>query len=154
MDFKKTQKEYTENKIPTAWENVVMTEKKAELLIYDILVQCMQSFEDISLELSNEEPIVAVLKNWARNENIKFGTNAITLKSTDNETLIINCQYDMWKLSEDLEMIANDLFGSLNLDKVGESIIEGNVDIPDDEVDELLNGIQKKKVPFINKELK
>lgn len=146
MDYLKERTNYTENVIPKVWENVVFNEKKAELLIYSLLVQCMENFADISLEVS-DEPIMAILKNWARNENITFGSNAITLQPTENETLIINCQYDMYKLREDLETISSDLFGTINEDNINKTL-QGNIDISDEDFIELFNGIQKKKVPY------
>lgn len=152
IDYLKERTYYTEKIIPNVWENVVHNEKMAELLVYDLLVQCMESFEDISLEITDEH-IMAILNNWARNENISFGSNAITLQPSENGALIINCQYDMYKLKEDLETISRDLFETIDEKNIDENL-NGTIDISQEKFDELFNGLQKKKVPYTNKEQK
>lgn len=152
MDYFKERNQYTEELIPQVWSTLVYNEKKAELLIYDILVRSMESFADIYLELS-DKPLIAILNNWTRNECNSFGTNAITLEQKEDDTLIIKCQYDMYKIKEDLKMISVDLFGTIDYENISK-ITHQNIEIPNDEFDELLNGIQKKKVPYINKEQK
>ena len=44
MEYKAKQEEYTSHKLPNAWNEVVRTERKAELFIYGLLLKCMENF--------------------------------------------------------------------------------------------------------------
>lgn len=146
MKYTETQKQFTDILIPEAWENVVKMEKLAEILVYNVISQCMENFEDVSIDLPVDEPIGAVLKSWARDEQLGFGKNALTLTSKDDGGVILSCVYDICKLREDLEMMSTNLFGTLDPDKVGGKVMEEDIDISDDKINSLVGGIQRKRI--------
>ncbi len=146
MEYEIIRKEYTDKKLPQAWQGVVQAEKKAEILVYGLMTLCMNSFEDVVVELEKGNPVGKVLRSWANDSTTGFGSNAITLDTKEDGTIVVSCVYDMWKLREDTE-VCIDLFGSLDEELVGEKVIEANIDIPDEEISNLLGGIQKVKSP-------
>lgn len=152
MKYKEIQKYLTDTKIPQVWEEAVATEKTAEILVYTIMAQCMERFSDVAIELSADDPVGAVLRSWTHDEDIGFGTNAIYLEQKVDGTLILGCTYNIWKLRDDVEIMATNMFGTLNLNNVGDAVIDADTELPDNKISTLLAGIQKKKVPIRNKE--
>ena len=140
--------------MPNAWNEVVRTERKAELFIYGLLLKCMENFSDVSIELSEDNKIGRVIRSWARNENTEFGNNAIYVIAKDDGGIILGCNYDLWKLRDDIEMMSSDLFGTIDPEKIGDKIIDEDVHIPEIEIDSLLSGIKKKLIPTTKKEVK
>lgn len=148
MKYKDIQREFTDVKLPEVWQKAVRIEKMAEILIYNIMFQCMDSLSDVTIELTSSNPINAVLRNWARDEEVGFGTNAISLTEKEDGGLILGCTYDIYRLRDDIEFLADYMFGSIDLDKVGDKVIEDDIEISDNELNSLFSCIQKKKVPL------
>ena len=148
MKFEEARNEFTDVRIPNAWQQVVATEKTAELLVYGVITQCMETFSDVAIELESSDPISVALKTWTLDEKVGFGTNAISITDSENGKVVLGCTYDVWKLIEDLDMMATDIFGTLNPERCGERVIDDNsIDIPDEKLNALMGGIQKKLVP-------
>jgi len=146
MDYQKTCEFYTANEIPRVWKKAVETEKLAELLIYHLVADCLESFSDVFIELKSEEPVAKVLMSWKRKEQIDFGKHAIQLTSPKDGVVTLSCTYDIDEIKEDMELLAYDMFGTVDPEKVGEkSLYDDNVDIPDEIAFPLFKGIQKKK---------
>lgn len=144
MKYQESLKQLTEVTIPQTWENVLRAEKTAELLVYNVLCECMRNFCDISVVVSLNNPVNAVLRSWYRDETNSFGSNAIFLKETEYGDLILGCKYDMYKLKEDLELFATELFGNLDPVIYSDKNMEKDIEISDME----LSGIQRKRIPL------
>jgi len=148
MKFKDIQKQFTDVKIPTVWEKATRVEKTAEILVYNMMFQCMENFMDVSVELASEDPVAAVLRSWTRDREVGFGTNAISLNEREDGFLVLGCIYDINKLKEDVEIMNGSMFGTFDPNSVGEGVIDHNIEFEDNELDGLFGGIQKKKIPL------
>lgn len=146
MDYQQTCKFYTQEKIPKVWKKAVETEKAAEILIYSLVANCLENFSDVYVELDASSPIAKVLMSWKAKEQIDFGKHALQLDSPADGKVALRCIYDIDEIREDMEMLANDMFGTIDASEVGEkSLYDDNHEIPDEIIEPLLRGIQKRK---------
>jgi len=142
----KTCKLYTQEKIPRAWKDAVVAEKASEILIYCLITECLESFSDVYVELDVSSPVAKVLMSWKKKEQIGFGKHALQLPSPNDGKVTLRCIYDIDEIKEDMEMLATDMFGTIDPEEVGEkSLYDDTVEIPDVMIDHLFKGIQKKK---------
>lgn len=152
--YKELQEQYTQVSLPTAWEYATCMEKKAELLVYKVLLECLENLEDVEITFKEGDPICNVIKSWIRNENNGFGKNAITLIPVDENEIInqytLRCVYDIAKLTEDIEVINSDLFGTFDLSQIGEEIIDHDMVILGSELESISKGMQRKRILISN----
>ncbi len=146
MDYQQTCKFYTQEKIPEVWKIAVEAEKTAEILTYSLVANCLENFSDVYVELDASSPVAKVLMSWKAREQIDFGKHALQLPSPENGKVAFRCIYDIYEIKEDMEMLANDLFGTIDASKVGEkSLFDDNHEIPDEIIEPLIQEIQKRK---------
>lgn len=141
---------YTKQALPTAYKEAVRFEKLAELLIYKVLLTSLEKFEDITVSFEAEEPIGEVLKSWARSEKTNFGKNSIRLIPTENGGFQLECKYDLTELTEDIETITTDLFGTLCKEEIGEEIRDSDIEIKDFEEQMINPKLERKKIQLPN----
>lgn len=147
MDYQQSCEFYTQEQIPKVWKKAVVVEKAAEILIYRLVSDCLESFSDVFIELDSEAPVAKVLMSWKNKEQIDFGRNALQLTSPKDGKVTLRCIYDIDEIKEDMEMLATEMFGTINTDEVGEkSLYDDHVEIPDVIMNPLFKGIQKKKI--------
>lgn len=141
---------YTRQALPIAYKEAVRYEKLTELLIYRILLSCLEEFKDITVPFEEGDPIGEILKSWARNEENDFGKNSIRLIPTENGGFQLECRYDLIKLTEDIEMIATDLFGTLCKEEIGEEIRDSDIEIKEFEEQMITQKLERKKIQLPN----
>ncbi len=147
MDYQKMCNFYTQEKIPNVWKKAVVAEKTSEILIYSVIAECLESFSDVFVELDVETDVAKVLMSWKRKEQIDFGRHALQLTSPKDNKIELRCIYDIDEIKEDMEMLAYDMFGTIDPEKVGEkSLYDDAVEIPDEMINSFVKGIQKKKM--------
>lgn len=144
--YKEWQEYYTRQALLSAYKEAVHYEKLTELLIYKIMLTCLEEFKDITVPFEEGETIGEILKSWARNEENNFGKNSIRLTPIGDGGFNLECRYDLIKLTEDIEMITTDLFGTLSAEEIGEKIIEEDMEIKDFEKDIINKKLQRKRI--------
>ena len=117
-------KQYTNDKMPIAWQKAVEAEKTAEILVYQVVNKCMETMSDVSIELDATDPVCKALASWTLDEKVGFGKNALSITAGKEGKIVIACHYDVWKLRDDLEMMASDIFGTINSSVCGEDVLD------------------------------
>lgn len=84
--------------------------------------------------------------SWKAKEQIDFGKHAIQLDSSKDEKVTLRCTYDIDEIKEDMEMLATDMFGTIDASEVGEkSLYDDNHEIPDAIIEPFIQDTQKRK---------
>ena len=148
MQYFETRDSYTLHKIPESWKKAVTVERMAEILIYRVIDDCLENLESVFLELDVTDSIAKVLMSWQKKEQIAFGSNALKLSSPNEDGKVtLSCDYDIDEIKEDMEMLATDMFGSVDLEEVGEkSLYDDDSEIPDYLINPFINKIKKKQI--------
>ena len=146
MKFEDVRNEFTDKKIPDAWQQVLKIEKMAELLVYGIFHKCLENFSDVAIELEADDYISLVLKSWVSNKDNKFGDYALTVTDKENGKIVLGCTYDVWALNKDIELMTDEMFCGTIATGMEEELFDYSIDIPDEKIKKLLGGIQKSMI--------
>lgn len=141
MTYKQSKEYLVNDLVPNAWKTVLENKRNAEILLYKLILKCMQTCSDVSIEFY-DNPIVKVIRSWIADDTNDLGTNAIYLHETETGTVIVGCYFDISKLREDLEVLATDLFGTIDFSKIDEEKIENLLNYNDNTTNEIMDDIR------------
>ena len=140
MMFSELIDDYGKIKIPEAYKWVVLKEKEAELLVHQVVYECLNGTTDVFVRLDNNDMLCHFLREYKER-----GAFSGPLKfESDEEESCLFCAFDLPKVHETLETMAT-FFGTINFSAIEAAHDDSNVVISDSRAKELSSSIQKFK---------
>lgn len=140
MTFFELLADYGKIKIPEAYKWAVLKEKEAELLVHQVVYECLNGTTDVFVRLDNNDILCHFLREYK--ERGAF-TGALKFES-DEEESCLSCAFDLPKVHETLETMAT-FFGTINFSAIEAAHDDSNTVISDTRKEELSSSIQKVK---------
>lgn len=126
---------YLSGRIGSEFKQAVKDYKESELLIYLMIIECLNKRHDVSVELDSNNPLCTFFEQW--NLQKHFDNNAMSFISDTNGKGVLSCQFDLYKLRDLFDEIESEMFGTLDTQYV-EDLLDGkNFEITDDRLNEL-----------------
>lgn len=115
------------DRLESAWTKAVKIKTQAEALVFLTIINCLESFEDVEVELLEIDDKNIFINKWVNellnkeaNENFQ---SALTFETTPRGNKVLRCSFDLYKIKETLIILNDEEFGIVNTKKIEETLL-------------------------------
>lgn len=136
-----------EERLPNAYERALRVSKKAESLIYMVLVKSLEELSDVAIDLDASDPVCRFFDNW---DNSGYIDGALVYADIEDGKKRLTCRFDLYGIRDTFETLSSDLFGTISGDYSKKLDAAGEMCFSSEEANSLEKGIQKVNLPRVN----
>ncbi len=127
MTYKEERSNLTDVRIPEAFRWAAMQRREAELLIYQIVAECLETFEDVKVILDKDgDGLYKSLRSLQR-EGL-FDGNALHYTEDEN-TATLSCDFNLYGIREDLADMSDKVFGTIAMEDIEEYLLSDDMEV-------------------------
>lgn len=113
--YEELRSEYAMIKIPEAFRWAVMKSRESEILVYQLVTACLESFEDVEIKLNKNDDICKCLRSFQ--EYGLYDGNALHYTEDEN-TVTLSCTFDLYGIRDNLITMSDKIFGTIPMDTI------------------------------------
>ena len=141
-----------DDRLPKAFDRAVNISRKAETLVYAVVVRCVEELSDVSIELESDNPICKFLDIWG--DVGLYDQGSLSFGYNDKGRKALTCKFDLHGIRDTLAILDSDLFGTLDSD-IYDDKLHAISDVcafsVEEEVGKMKKSIQKVQIPIDRK---
>lgn len=128
MTYKEEKSNLTDVRIPEAFRWAVMQRREAELLIYQIVAECLETFEDVEVRFDKKDGdgLYKSLRSLQR-EGL-FDGNALHYTEDEN-TATLSCDFNLYGIREDLADMSDKVFGTIAMEDIEAYLLSDDMEV-------------------------